>query len=73
MLLKLDPHPSWMTMRDCPICGSPPGVRCRTPSGRRRETPHDERPFSIPGPAEWLAMVAEHASRPHTATRQGST
>lgn len=31
----------------CPICGSAPGRPCRAPSGRRRASMHDSRPFAI--------------------------
>ena len=31
----------------CPTCGAQPGEPCRTPKGRKKETVHDTRPFSL--------------------------
>lgn len=38
----------WECILDCPTCGAKPGFACRTPTGRKKESCHDTRPFFIP-------------------------
>jgi hypothetical protein len=36
-----------ITFHKCPTCGSEENEPCRTPKGRKKETVHDTRPFSV--------------------------
>jgi hypothetical protein len=36
-----------LTLHTCPTCGAKTNEPCRTPKGRKKDVPHDTRPFSI--------------------------
>jgi hypothetical protein len=37
----------WGALLECPECGAAAGTPCRTPAGRKRQSAHDSRPFTI--------------------------
>jgi hypothetical protein len=36
-----------LVLHECPVCGAGVDQPCRTPKGRKKESVHDTRPFSL--------------------------